>query len=357
VVIFQNFNHAPYQVSYFLPQVVEYVRRGGAFCIVGGDLSFGSGGYALTPLEEILPVRLSTGDDWRVGEYRASPTPEGLRHPVLDLGTSGIWDRFPPLGSINVAQSVVPGAVVLLEHPFERSGKDRAPLLALREVERGRSAAILTDGSWRWTFQFAGAGGDHRLYHHFWNNLLRWLIRDPALHPLSLRAQKSRYQPTEPVSLRVQWRGGGPGSKVRWTLQDATSGKAIQRGVAELGDQTSSEISLPALPAGAYVASVEIQDGPGKEKGEETFVVEGSGLERARPGSRPDVLKKIAAASGGRFFELGEASLGEVKFRELSRYRFEAIRSMPLMGYWWVVAFLIGLLSVEWWVRRQWGYR
>ena len=60
LVIFQNFNYAPYGVEPYLAGIREYVEQGGAFAMIGGDLSFGAGGYAQTPLQEILPVDVPT---------------------------------------------------------------------------------------------------------------------------------------------------------------------------------------------------------------------------------------------------------------------------------------------------------
>ena len=59
LLIFQNFNFAPsYGVEPFLPGLRDYVQAGGALAMVGGDLSFASGGYAQTALRDVLPVEL-----------------------------------------------------------------------------------------------------------------------------------------------------------------------------------------------------------------------------------------------------------------------------------------------------------
>ena len=58
LVIFQNFNYAPYGVEPFLPGVRDYVEGGGALAMIGGDLSFASGGYGSTALRDVLPVEL-----------------------------------------------------------------------------------------------------------------------------------------------------------------------------------------------------------------------------------------------------------------------------------------------------------
>ena len=45
LVIFQNFNYAPYGVEPYLAGIRDYVEEGGAIAMIGGDLSFASGGY------------------------------------------------------------------------------------------------------------------------------------------------------------------------------------------------------------------------------------------------------------------------------------------------------------------------
>jgi len=243
VLVFQNFNHGPYSVGFYLGQIVDYVRGGGAFCMIGGDLSFGSGGYGDTPLEEILPVSLSRGDDYRLDEIRPVSTSTGQRHPVLDMGGRDVFGKLPPLGSYNRVSSVHPDADVLLAHPFERIDSRRAPLLALREVGRGRSAAVLTDGTWHWSFSGMEPPGNMRPYHRLWNNLLRWLIRDPALQPASLRSEKVRYSPEEPVSIALRVRNT-PAGKVRLLLRRTTGGEVIERRLVDLDTKGFAQVEI-----------------------------------------------------------------------------------------------------------------
>jgi len=352
VVIFQNFNHAPYQVSFYLGQVVRYVRGGGAFCMIGGDLAFGAGGYGLTPLEEVLPVRLDTGNDFRVDQFKPVLTPEGSGHPVLDLGEPGLWERLPELEAFNLAAAAAPDALVLMAHPFERSGSGRAPILALREVDRGRVAALLSDGSWRWNFVYAGRGGGPRPYHRFYNNLLRWLIRDPALDPVYLRSRKARYAPGEPVQLKIQAHGVAPSTSVVVTLHAGRKGEAVEKHSVELDDQGKGEIELKSPGTGAYIVRVQVGD----QEVEEAFVVEGISKERSNPAPRPALLDKIAKATGGHSGSVERDSFSELKIDSERRYRVEASTTRPLLGFWWVLAGLIGLLVAEWWIRRYWGF-
>ena len=115
LVIFQNFNYAPYGVEPFLPGVRDYVEGGGALAMVGGDLSFASGGYGATALRDVLPVELpptppaltarATGD-LTTDTFRPRLTPEGRAPPgdVADARPArqrGALGKLPPLEGIN----------------------------------------------------------------------------------------------------------------------------------------------------------------------------------------------------------------------------------------------------------------
>ena len=46
VVFLQNFNYGPYGIGAYLGEISDYVEEGGGLAMIGGDLSFTSGGYA-----------------------------------------------------------------------------------------------------------------------------------------------------------------------------------------------------------------------------------------------------------------------------------------------------------------------
>ncbi len=356
-VVFQNFNHGPYRVTYYLPQLAEYVSDGGALLMIGGDLSFGAGGYGQTPLESVLPVRLAPGDDLRDQAFRAVPSSAGADHPVLDVGLGDAFDQLPPFGSFNQAEGLQPQAVVLVEHPFERSGDRRAPILALRQVERGRSAALLTDGLWRWNFLHAGQGGAPRIYHRLFNNLLHWLIRDPGMQAVSLQTARTRYGPEEPVRLEARQRGAAQGARMRLTLFGARRGEPLERRSVVLDAGGKAEIELDALQPGAYLARLEAEAEAGTGlRAEEAFVVTGGGRERSQPRPRPGLLERIAEATGGRSDSVDTGALDALEFAEGRRYRVEASTTRPLLGVGWALGLVLALWTLEWFLRRRWGF-
>src|SRR5207237_4695081 len=95
---------------------------------------------------------------------------------------------LPPLPGVNLTRGLAPedGARVLLENPTVLVQGKPAPVVAVREVGSGRTLAVTTDASWYWGFLAAEEGQGNRAYQRFWNNALRWLVRDPALTPIQI---------------------------------------------------------------------------------------------------------------------------------------------------------------------------
>ena len=142
LVIFQNFNYAPYGVEPFLPGVRDYVEGGGAIAMIGGDLSFASGGYGATPLADVLPVELPVTPPALTGApdpelttdaFKPRLTPEGRGHPVTSLlldprDNELRWAKLPALEGVNRVPRAKPGAATL--RSFTR--RSRAPTASRR---------------------------------------------------------------------------------------------------------------------------------------------------------------------------------------------------------------------------------
>ncbi|HEY1587692.1 MAG TPA: hypothetical protein VGH63_18465, partial [Polyangia bacterium] len=58
LVFLQNFNYGPYGIGAYLGEIKQYVQEGGGLAMLGGELSFTSGGWAGTPVADVLPVEL-----------------------------------------------------------------------------------------------------------------------------------------------------------------------------------------------------------------------------------------------------------------------------------------------------------
>jgi hypothetical protein len=379
LVIFQNFNFAPYGVEPFLPGVRDYVEGGGALAMIGGDLSFASGGYGSTALRDVLPVELppaapfgapsaSTGSDADLTSdaFRPKLTAEGHGHPVTSLlldphENENRWARLPPLEGINRVPRARAGTATLLAHPtLKIEGGKPAPVLVVGDAGKGRSMALLTDTAWHWGFLSAGEGDDGRAFQRFWENAIRWLVRDPALTLLRIELDRVEYRRNQPPSARIRAMHPdySPAQNVAIALEIlAASGDAQAKPLRQLEAVTNQDgeahVDLGALPPGAYrlVGRATLEGRAVVE--DKTFVVRAEGRELEDVAFRDRVLREMATASGGsyRMEDLGAVTIREPREVRVGRQQSVEIWSSPLLLVLGIV-----LLTSEWYLRRRAGH-
>lgn len=372
VVIFQDFNFRPYQMGMYLENVKRFVEEsGGGFMMIGGDLSFSEGEYDGTPIADVLPVKLLPGTGHTSTEpFTPLVTEAGKSHPITDLGdvtTGEGYESLPPLEGVNLVAGLADGAETLLAHPFLNVDGQAAPVVAVREVGKGRSMAVLTDSTWMWSLPHVGGGGRGDAHRRFFANALRWLIRDPELSrakivvdlpdaskgvepgvgvPLEVRTFNARYQPEgkDPV-------------KVTLTPLDAPDGTppTVLEGVT--GDDGTWRVAFTPPAPGAWRARVDAKDPTGQSPigaDEDAFVVRATATEKLHREPRPDVLAAIAAAGGGRSVRVDDVTGLPFVDKEVERVHRQ--RTEPLWNQAWALAVVVILAGAEWWWRRRRGF-
>ena len=402
LVFLQNFNYAPYGIGAYLGEIKDYVIEGGGLAMLGGDLSFTSGGYSGSPVADVLPVELlgPAPEDRLISldSFKPRLTAEGRGHPITALrldarDNSARWDALPALDGANLVSRARAGATVLAAHPTLK-GDDGKPLpvLAVQEVGKGRSLAFTSDSSWRWGFGRpaaadapgkapASAGGDDgrgRDYQKFWESAIRWLVRDPELRLLRLESDQGEYRRGERVRLRV--RAFDPeyrpaqGLEVQVTISHVGGGDAaklppLHRAVTT-DESGEAMVDLDPLPPGGYraVARAHAPNGGGggaaaartvAPSDDEGFVVRGAARELEDPEARPQLLSAIAEATGASY--LGEAAdvssgkLTDLAFQLPQITRINKHRDVELWSTWITLAAAAVFLSLEWTLRRRRG--
>ena len=370
LVIFQNFEYGPYQMAPYLPRIRDYVRRGGGFAMIGGDLSFGSGGYAETPLGEVLPVVIPPSGTPATralitGRFAPRLAQDLARHPLLELAPNAAanaeaWSSLAPLEGANRILGLRDGSRTLLTHPSERAeGGGPMPLLAVGSAGRGRTLALATDTTYRWGITTGGRTGDASAYERFWDRALRWLTRDPALEPARITTDRERYGPAARVRVEAVLRDDRyeplADRNVRIAIVDDADEEIAAEDVRVDGEgEARLDLRGPAHPGGYRV--VARLPGSAETLAEEGFVVEAGGDELADPRARPDHLRALAEATGGSFYESPDAA---PPLAELDSTRTRSLGTTKLAPFAspWAFLVVILLFGAEWILRRTWGRR
>ena len=379
VVIFQDFNYRPYNMGIYLQNVADYVRGGGGFLMMGGDLSFSEGDYEGTPIAEVLPIRLLSGRGHvATDDFAPVLTDVGRRHPITDVaGTVAgaadagtVFQALPPLQGLNKSAGLVDGAASLLTHPFE-NGPDGQPqpVIAVRDVGKGRSVAVMTDTTWHWSLPQVGRGtGRSDAHRKLLANTLRWLIRDPELSRVQLdldvdprgvepgadvvaevRATDPMYQPEVGASVAVRL------IPLDDTARGAQAAPIEGDDGVVTGADGSARVSLHPDRPGAWKVRAEVMKG-GDLVGvdEDVFVVRQASLERLFAEARPEVLAALAAAGGGRSVDPDDVT--GLPIADHGRVRVHRQKTEPVWNSWTALLVVVGLAAVEWWWRRRRGF-
>ena len=363
LVIFHNFKFSPFIDKKNLSNIKEYVEQGGAFLMIGGDLSFEGGGYDRTPVEDILPIRIRGGSKkFLPGELRMNVQSKLVHHPVLRLESdpklnAKAWKTLPPIQGVNVGLVPAKGAHVL---GTTRKSKSNYPVLITRQVEEGRTMAIATDSSWNWNFLRVGEGGSGRYYQKFWENVIAWMTGEPETNPIRVETDKEKYREHEKVVIHFKVSGQDynplPGTEVDLVLNSMPKGQELIRETLKTDEHGEGRFEFLPGREGFYSAKVTQASGGGTLSGETRFIVFSPQIEFQKPLVNATLLQAVSKVTGGSHQVL-EAGLSyksltfpnpEVEIKSSSRM-------VSLWDSWWTYGLIVGLLAVEWWMRRKSG--
>ena len=365
LVVFQNFNFGPYMPTYYLHNIKKFVEKGGAFVMVGGELSFGSGGYLNTPLEQILPVEFGIGQlDKR--PFRPVLTEAALHHPITRLSgntllSKKLWSSLPNNIGANLLSRARKNSVVLLRHPFLKTDDEKGrPILSVGRYGKGRVMALGVDDSWRWNFELVGKGGTRTPYYRFWNNAIRWLIRDAELERIRVTSFRSSYRLGEKARFRITVldRQYNPqkGGKVRFRILGVPGKKILFKGTRKLNNRGTVTVSWKPAKAGMYRLHAETMlENNRIAKGEELIEVRGMHHEFQRIQPNTKMFEKLHDdIPKGKNHSFND-KVSSMTFKPPTVVRVDRSNTVELWDNLYVLFFIIGFFAMEWGLRRRWG--
>lgn len=340
------------------------VNEGAGLAMIGGRNNFGSGGYAATPLRDLLPVLMSPSEALPPGQVDPNrhhsrtlqmvPTPDGLRHYLMQIAprdNERIWRSLPPLG----------GATKLVEKSANveilAMSADEVPLLFATDTGRARVVAFAADDTYRWYTH-----GYEDVHQRFWQQLILWLAR-------------KELDTDSPVWLRIDPRNFAPGASVpitfgardaqRQPIADAEfklevlkpDGRRVDVTVLRGGEEGLAEFRDTQLPGDYWVTATAAKDGAALGLPAITrFIVDARDLELDNPAADPDLMAEIATITGAvplppeQFGAYLSDLLEEGISTEITRQT-----TINLWDNWPVLLMFALLLAGEWFLRKRRG--
>ncbi len=355
-----------------LRMLADFVsKRGGNLMMLGGRRAFAEGGWAGTPVAEVLPVDFENvaarpNQQYDVTQLTVRPTRDGATFAVTELApteeaSSARWNDLPALSAVNDIRRIKPGATVLLTGTTE-SRQERV-VLAFQRYGRGKAVVFPVQDSWLWQMD-ATISVEDMTHETFWRRLVRWLV-DGVPDPVELATAVDRVEPGEPMRLTAE--------VVDPAFVEVNDAQVIARVTSPSGKVTDVPLEWSVTRDGEYRGSF-VPDETGAYEiratavraanGESDELTLGSSLRHARASAgdseyfdaemRSSLLQRVAEDTGGRFFTpANAASLPEAisySGRGVTVVEERDLWDMPIL-----LMLLLGLIGAEWGYRRQRG--
>jgi uncharacterized membrane protein len=367
-----------------LAHTAQWVEEhGGGFVMIGGKSAFGTGGYHRTPLDRLIPVAMESSNDTLNQPFRMAIVPNAWNHPLIAIGvnreeTTTIWTtRLPLLYGLNRVNRAKPGATLLAVHPSERNADGPLVVLAVQEIGKGRTMAFTSDITRSWGKDFETLWGeliqpqglwteyncDQRYYSRFWINAVRWLAANRlgrTNNPVLVELPQTVLRPGENLDpvIHVRDAAGRPvaTAEVRLILSAPGTVERVERAAYDPSLQ-AFRARLPMPVAGDFTLRAEaIWRGVKLGEDKQLVVCEVQDREMLEARARPDTLAALARLSGGKALDTRATEFAQLRplFGAAPPPTVE-MRRNSLWDQAWVLAAIIGLLTMEWVLRRLRG--
>ncbi len=325
-------------------------------------------------LNELLPLKSLKVVDWNQGSFKVPPaergmrlrlTPEGETEPLFQFDVNPeinreIWAQLP--GHLWFLQgNLKPGATVLAYgiSPFNAPlDEDTDGVIIQRQYGSGQVFWIGIDSTWRWRFRV----GD-RYHHRFWGQLARSAARNKAAAGnefVKFSLSKTDIDAGEISTASARWTqeylAQFPDVKSSVAIYKATDPEKVIASF-DLSRQKSQplihEANIPALPAGEYLLKLITapEVATGKAITTPLFVHEIKTIELGNLASNPQLLSKIAESSGGQL--LTPQTIDQLlELIPSLNQKTTNQDEFTLWDHWLILVLIMGILTVEWAIRK-----
>ncbi len=341
-----------------LNELVNFVRKkGGGLMVFGGSRTLGSGNWQNTCLRDIIPVELIDNDFMAVSVL-VNADKTVVSDPVLSgiIGKND-FSRQPPLYGLNVVHKIKPAARLILEGKTEQGGK--VPVFAMMNCGAGKTALFCARNFYKWSTQEKNNFSGQDFLSVFFKNMIGYLAASDEESYISINIPGINYILGEkiPVEVTVLDRTYSPakGSQVKGSAVSA-DGKTVSIDFLPVaGEPATFHSSFLAPEAGKY--SIKIQATSSSRdilNARSDIIVHNPVVEFKYIEANWDLLEKIAKKSGGKFLDLDSFKSNVDGIRSKSVNEKLSITKL-VIDYPFVLLFLIGIITLEWFLRIKNG--
>ena len=345
--------------------IVDFVEKEGkAIIFLGGRNSLGRDGLRKTELAALLPIVIPPNGCYvREEDFSLHLTQQGMYHPITRLEDTqakveALWRDLPPLSRRLGGFELKGGATTLAEYYSDRN-QTTLPIIVFQRSGLGKSLLIAAEGLWNWGFGVWNFKDEDDTYPRFWGQTIRWMATRTDTKRINVTTDLTTYSVGDEVQIIAYAYNESYQPMVAADLTIEVippDDKRFQvRPSANLQSPGTYRAQFRATQKGAYRIRVSGADSSASlgEDATEIFV-ESPLAEFENPQLNEDLLKQLAAKSGGFYTSIADAASLPDKIKPVQESVF-AVQERELWDNPIVLILAVGFLGTEWFLRMRRG--
>ncbi|HAQ38694.1 MAG TPA: hypothetical protein DCX89_00060 [Saprospirales bacterium] len=275
----------------------------------------------------------------------------------LDPETAKSVELFPPLLSPFGTIEAAPHAQTLL---FQNISKVRTsyPLLSFGDQNGLKNGVLMGEGIWKWRlFDFAQNGQQNSI-HQIIGKTAQLIATKADTRKWRVESFKTVYNENEHIRFRANLYNDNNepvNSPDAFMYIKNVKGEVFEFVFSRSENAYSLDASF--LPPGEYTYRATVQLGGKDHTDSGKFAVKEIQLETFDLVARHDLLRQMAALSGGNVFSLKqvESLKSQLLDAEVKPVVYAQRKTSPLINFKWLFFLILIWLSIEWFLRRYFG--
>lgn len=306
----------------------------------------------------------------RAGEQTMSIVvpPDALADPVMrvlgDVHDSAAWHSLPPTTYLESGFKAKAGSVSLATMKLFNTVTHQ-PVILSQHLNRLRSIAVLTAGTWKWRLLGKGIADATNsatpdVYTYFMSNAVQWLTSADADKPVRIQPVKSVFTPVEEIDI------AGEVMDEKFSPVDDATVEATVTGASGTFNITLAPRgngryygAVSKLPEGDYTVNGTARISS-KALGTDNakFTVADMGAEFQDLRMDAQLMRALAAQTGGQFATSQDAARLLDSVFANPRVAPATVVNTSEIELWtnvWLLAAALAAFCVEWFIRKQKG--
>lgn len=270
---------------------------------------------------------------------------------------AGKFSRYPPV-TVPFGKFTYPSDAAILLYQRIGSVSTNRPLLLSWTGTDNRIAVLLGEGIWKWRLNEYAETEKSEAFDEVFSKLIQYLSTADDKRRFRSFPIQNEFSDSEPVTFESQLYNDlfEPiyGNTVQIDLRDE-SGKVTPYSYTT--SLSGSRYRIGGLKEGIYRYTASTQLATGKEQVSGEFLVTAQNIESQNLTADFGLLKKLAAESGGKFYEEKDAATLQTDLTSLqAKTLIHSEDSFhPMINLKAVFFLLLFLLSLEWFTRKFFG--